>query len=218
MWTRRIKVLSNKNKVKMKTVKANNYNQAEKEINDLDKSLMSKVKSMIKSCDLMFFHLLAVKITDQPGQTKNKVTLDTIIVNQDKFEKLKKNSSFLGFSKLIVLHDPSLIDKTIVPTLHVHDKESIKAEARKELQKEYDDKFKARVKELEAEKLNESTTGANGGGLKEELSNDYVEAMSGKKDDLVAFMVKYEIDQSEIVNNEDRQKAITAYFESQNEE
>tara|TARA_R110000851_G_scaffold108617_1_gene230039 strand:- start:23178 stop:23774 length:597 start_codon:yes stop_codon:yes gene_type:complete len=198
----------------MKTVKANNFDQAKKELNDLDNSLIGKLKDTIKAIERKFYHVITVRITDQPGQANNKVSVNTIIVNDDKFIKLKRNSAFLGFSKLILLHDPTQDKEEEETVLHVHDKEAIREEARKELQKEYDDKLNEKIAEMESKKTQEAS---NKGGDASELENDYVEAMSGKKDDLVAFMVKYEIDQSDIVNNEDRQKAITAYFEGQNE-
>ena len=46
----------------------------------------------------------------------------------------------------------------------------------------------------------------------EELENDYTTAMSGNKDEFVAFLDKYKIPQDEITNNEGRKNAITAYY------
>lgn len=90
----------------MKRVKTNRYEQAVKEMKNLDESLVEKIKEEIKETDKDHFHVIMVKVLDRPGQVKNATTVTTQQFNEIAFQKIQKKFQFLGFTNLILLHDP----------------------------------------------------------------------------------------------------------------
>ena len=132
----------------MKKLKANNYPQASKEIKSMDESLVGKLQEEINHDDRKHYHAVMVKIEDRPGQAKNKVSFFVQQYNERAFEKAKKNVAFLGFTKIIVLHDPTQLEdeeEEVKQPLHVVQK--TEAEIRKELQAEFDEKLKTKMEE-----------------------------------------------------------------------
>lgn len=211
----------------MKTIKSNNYSQAIKEVGELDKAQLKRVNEEIKHAERVYYHLLGVKVETMPGEAKNKVIVNPMILNPDKFEKLKKNNKFLGFSKIIVVHDPSQLSEEELnqtPTMHVHDKEKLEREIEARLKEKHEKEKEELRKELEEKYMNGNSSdnagggdGSDGGGEPTELETDYQTAMSGNKDELVAFLEKYQIPQDELSNNDLRKKAITDYFNAEME-
>ena len=197
----------------MKTIKPNNLDQAIKEIEAIDKELVGKVKEEIKHSDRRHNHVIAIKVLDRPGEVKNKVVVSTLILNDDKLEKIRKSFKFLGYSRLIVLHDAKLVKEDVAPTLHVQESESIALKVKRELEAKHQAEIDELRKKYESEAIEDKTQKKES---KEptELDIDYQEAMSGNKDELVSFMEKYDIDQTDITNNEGRKDAIKAFYES----
>lgn len=92
----------------MKNLKSNRYEKAVNEIKNLDESLVEKIKSEIKESDKGYFHVAMVKIHERAGSVKNDVSVTTQPFGLIQFEKLQKNYQFLGYNKLILVHDPRL--------------------------------------------------------------------------------------------------------------
>lgn len=107
----------------MKTLKASNLNQAVKELNKIDKSLIEKVDENVKDANKAHYHVILVKVKDRPGQAKNKVTVIVQTYNKAGFEKIKKNFVFQGFSSVVLLHDPSTLSaEELAPTKKLAEK------------------------------------------------------------------------------------------------
>lgn len=208
---------------------ANNYAIALKEVTALDQNQSEKVKETIKFSDRKHIHLLGVQVIDRPGETKNKVIINPMIVNDDKFEKLKKNAKFLGYSKLIVLHDGNLHEDEVIEDDSEDEETPEQIIARLTAENEA---LKAGGNKSEETKPEKETidpdAGSQGSQVEtetsdrekaiEKLESDYLTAMSGNKDELVKFMVDYELPQEGITNNEGRKTAINAFYESKMEE
>lgn len=99
----------------MGNIKTNRYSQAVSEIEKLHKDLLLKVSEEIDEKEKKLFHVLLVKIIDRPGEVTNVVTGKVQKYNRHGFDKIKKNYKFLGFNKLILLHDPALNPKEEAP-------------------------------------------------------------------------------------------------------
>lgn len=92
----------------MSTLKANNQAQATKELQAIDKTLVENVNFNIKKTDEGNYHVALVRITERPGQVKNKVSITTHQYNKRAFPKAKKQVVFMGYAHAIILHDPTI--------------------------------------------------------------------------------------------------------------
>lgn len=132
----------------MKKIQANNFDQAVKEVKALDETQVSRVVEHIKENESKHFHVLMVQIIDRPGQPKNQVKITSQIFNKVAFEKLQKNFKFLGYNKLIVVHNPS---NKIGEAIEVESKgsqmtqEEINAEIEKRAQEKADEIIKEKL-------------------------------------------------------------------------
>lgn len=90
----------------MKTLKANNLDQAKKEIKEVKESYLDDLQSEIKESEKGYFHVLLIRLIPLPNELKNKIEVVPQIYDPQHFEKLKESYKFLGYHKLIVLHDP----------------------------------------------------------------------------------------------------------------
>ncbi|QHB40973.1 hypothetical protein HWC99_gp42 [Flavobacterium phage vB_FspS_tant8-1] len=91
----------------MKKVQANNFDQAIKELKALDETQVSKVVEQINENESKHFHVLLIQIIDRPGQPKNQIKVVPQIFNKVAFEKIEKNFGYLGYNKIIVVHNPT---------------------------------------------------------------------------------------------------------------
>lgn len=91
----------------MSKIKTNNFDQAKKEMEAMDATLVSKIPSEIDAKDSKHYHVAMVKIMDRPGEVKNDVSINVQAFHQRGFEKIKESFRFLGYSKITVVHDPS---------------------------------------------------------------------------------------------------------------
>lgn len=91
----------------MKKVQANNFDQAIKEMKALDENQVSKVVEQVSEKESKHFHVLLIQIIDRPGQPKNQVKVIPQIFNKVAFEKIEKNFGYLGYNKIIVVHNPT---------------------------------------------------------------------------------------------------------------
>lgn len=218
----------------MKQLKANNYQKALKEFKKLDDNLANELSENINDCDRKMYHIALIKIEDQPGQAKNKVTSNVSKLHKHSFERLQKNSKFLGIAKMIVVHDPSLLKEDDKPAVPAHLKESVANRVKRELKA----KHEAEIAEETAKAIAEATKpeevenneGDQGGQedtrTPEQIEEDRINAETemkevyetimetGKKADFLAFGVDYKIEGVEDAKDNDaRQLIIKTWFE-----
>ena len=203
----------------MKQLKANNYNQALKEVTALDPSLVEALKEgEINECDRKLYHIMTVTIESRAGQIKNDVNTNIVKLHKHGFERLAKNYVFQGISKLVVLHDPSQLDEVEKPFVPLHQKESIEAKVKRELKAKHDAEIAEAVqnaiedankpKTEEKASTTEETEEAEDGNPDEmvEIYNEVME--NGKKADFLAFGLEYGIDGIEDAKDNDARKAL----------
>lgn len=222
-----------------KTFKSNRYAKATKELEAIAKGLSEKVSEDIKDTDKFHYHVALVKVTDRPGQVNNKVNVSVHCYSKQGWEKIQKNYAFHGFSKIVLVHDPSQVEEEqpiIVPqhvttsaTASVNEKADQKkqaeidkavAEAKKkwiEEQKAIADSEKENLDKAKNLEVNEDKV-LTPEEEKELLSEDYANAMAGNKPELEAFLNKYGINHADLTNNEGRKSRITKWFEEQMKE
>lgn len=99
----------------MTKIKANRHQQSVLEIEKLDKELVGKINEEINHDDRNHFHVALVRITDRPGEAKNHVSIVVQKFNEPGFAKIEKNFKFLGWNKMIVVHDPRQNPKEETP-------------------------------------------------------------------------------------------------------
>lgn len=93
----------------MNKIKANNYQQAFKEI-EADKSSESTSKE-INENDRGHYVVALVKQQDNPVKKKYDVTIN--IQQYDDRGFMTKGLGFLGFDKMVILHNPEQVTATI---------------------------------------------------------------------------------------------------------
>lgn len=92
----------------MSKFKTNNYDQAFKEISSMDKKQAEKLNEVIEGeKESKMYHVALVKITTVEGAAQNDVNVQIQQYHPNGFEKIKKNFAFHGFTKIVVVHDPS---------------------------------------------------------------------------------------------------------------
>ena len=203
----------------MKTIKANNYSQAVKEMESLDKDQVAKVNKEINFCDRKHNHVVAVKVSDRPGEVKNEVSVNTIIVNDDKLKKLNKNFKFLGFTKLIILHDASQYEEDETPVLHVHDKQGIEAKIKAELEAKNKAEIDALRQKFEADVIEAKKVQPQAGKEPEiNVLEVYANELDKTVDELKAFATANEIDLTGLKAKEAIQLAIGTWMLDQTNE
>lgn len=99
----------------MTKIKANRHQQAVLEVEKLDKELVGKINEEINHDDRNHYHVALVRITDRPGEAKNNVSIVVQQFNEPGFKKIEKNFKFLGWNKMIVVHDPKQNPKEEAP-------------------------------------------------------------------------------------------------------
>ena len=134
-----------------KEIKPNNLKQALKEIGALDEALVDSVPDKIAKIEEFVFHVLQVKIVTKIGQVKNDVIVSKQTYNKRSFEKFKSSYIYLGFDRIIVLHDPNMVEDKPEVVLPEFSKKEIEAKIRKE----YDRKMEARIEKEIAQRMSE---------------------------------------------------------------
>lgn len=218
-----------------KTVNANRFEKAAKELNKIVGGLASKISKTIKESDIFHYHVALVKVSDRPGQIKNKVTVSVQVYAKQGWEKIQKNFQFHGFNKIVLVHDPEKVKAAppvqvpqhVVTAATAQAKNQSESAKQKEIndavakakkqwiedQKKEQDALAAAAKEVEVN--DEEVVELTDEQKKELLSEEYATAMSGNKPELQAFLDKYAIPSGDLTNNEGRKKRITAWFEDQ---
>jgi hypothetical protein len=205
----------------MKTVKANKFEKAIKELMAFSKDLEGVIGEDIPVANSNHYNAIMIKVIDNPGSPKNIVKADVMTFDKIRFERMLKKFPFHGFSKMIVLHDPSLNPKSDSPIVPGHVKSQTEAEIRKELEAEFDERLEAKIKEkmdamMElkakgAKKEDEDGEGSEGG---EKISSDDIEKLT--VDELKQYAKDNEIDLTGLKVKEDIKGAVMAWIEDQN--
>lgn len=212
----------------MKTSKANNYDQAVKELKELSKKQANSISKTVRHEDRKHYHAICVRITMIEGSAKNKVTTNVVQLHEHGFKRLAKHYLSQGINKVILLHDPTQLDEKEVKHLPTHKKESIEAKIRRELKEKHEAEIKKAVsegidkaKEEEAKELSEKaeatsdeTGDANGASkTKEELEDEYNFVISdGVKDDKISFADANGINLTGATNNGQRNDKIKVWW------
>lgn len=152
----------------MKTIIANRFQKALAEIEKLDKEQALKLNEEIKFENRNHYHVAMVKITDRPGEAKNEVSVTVQMFNDHGFKKIEKNFKFLGWTKLAILHDPTLNEKEETKELvKGSDKVLTEQEIEAEIERRAEEKANARIKKIqEKAKLDETKSNEkNEGGI-----------------------------------------------------
>lgn len=222
----------------METIKATKHDQALKELNAIDRDLAKSTNLEVSKVNRKYHHAILVRVQDRPGQVKNKVTASVQTYHKGGFDKIVKNPAFFGCSKVILLHDPALLEEDEEVQVPQHVKTAIESETKKELKADIDAEVEKRVqarmdayKKEQTEKSNKITQdlkdsqkqGQQPADVKEltdderkaELEDDFAKAMAGNKPELEVFLNKYKIGHGDLTNNEGRTKRIKAWFETE---
>jgi len=164
----------------MKKFNANRHQLAVTEMEQLDKSQVDKIKEEINFDDRNHYHVAMVKITDRPGEAKNDVSVVVQHFNEQGFEKIKKNFAFLGWNKLIVVHDPSQNPKEeTTPIAPVQTTETTSNAGTQMTTEEIEAEIERRANEkalkiVEDSKTNDDDQSNAGTGLDKDQDNDNV--------------------------------------------
>ena len=141
----------------MKTLKPSNLQQAKKELQATDKKSNLKI-DVIEVKDKDFYHVIMVSKVNNPAKQEYVTKTHIQMFNVLGYEKIKKSFAQQGYSKIILLHDPSKMEKketgNDVSQFH---KSQIEREIEIELQKEMEEK-KAKLMKERLEKLNDTET------------------------------------------------------------
>lgn len=201
----------------MKPLKANNYNQAVKELSNLDKRQAKKLKDVIDHKNRKYYHVIAVTIIPNPGEAKNTIKTNIHKLHPRSFEKFEKNHGLVNVNRIIILHDPTLLEEEEVKILPKHEKESIEAKIRREMKVQHDAELSEKIakgvaKALE-KKENESENEIDDNDV--QWLKDYNEAIEKDlKADLLGFADKYKIDMTGAKDNVERTAKIDAWKEA----
>jgi hypothetical protein len=207
----------------MKTFKASNYAQALKEIHSLDSEKAEIIKEEINFEDRNHYHVAMVRITDRPGEAKNEVSVNIQLFHEAGFRKLEKNFPFLGWNKLVVIHDPNQnpIEETIAPEagsvappVITKTQEEIEAEIEAKADAKANELFEARIAKIEADKAKAGSVAPTKGN---KLDTDQQLEFFGSAtvDQLKEYAKDNEIDLSGLKVKEDIKATILAWYEDQ---
>ena len=129
----------------MKLLKANNHEQAFKELSEIDKKAAKKLSSEIKESDKRMYHSIGVKIETVANSAKNKVVLQVIKHHKHGFERFSKDFQLHGFMKIIVLHNPENLEEKEEKHIPQHIKTATRSEIEKELREKFDAELEEKV-------------------------------------------------------------------------
>lgn len=204
----------------MKTLKANNYQQALMELKKLSKKELKKVTEDIKYEDRKHYHVVRVEIIDRSGEETNKVMLTISKHHPNGFEKFKKNYQQLGINRIVVLHDPTLLKEDEVKTVPTHQRESIVAKATRELKEQHKEEVDALVAEGIQKALAEKEESGSGDGnqpSKTEIFYQVYEEIMKKGatvDQIELFAKEYKIELVKDDNKAKKQELIKKWFDN----
>ena len=127
----------------MRTLTANNYQQAFSQLKAIDEQSAAKLEEVIYDSNKKHFNIILVRKMNDDVRQRYLTTFVVQAFNIRQWEKLQKNYSSMGYSNVIVLHNPY---KKVEPASEPAPKEP--KQAPKEAISEAFDVDTARVAEL----------------------------------------------------------------------
>lgn len=100
-----------------KLIKANNYEQAAKELETVSPGLSAKINEEIDEKNNGHFTVALVRSTDNPVSKKYDHAVTVQQLNKRAFEKMEANLAVTGFDKMIVVHNPDPSHKRNTKTI-----------------------------------------------------------------------------------------------------
>lgn len=91
----------------MSTIKANNYSQACKEVEAIEQGLSAKISSEVKEGNQNHFNVIMVQRINDSANERYITKLVPQAFSAEGYEKVKKQFQYLGYSKIVLLHDPT---------------------------------------------------------------------------------------------------------------
>lgn len=92
----------------MSTIKANNHSQACKELEAIEQGLSSKISSEVKEGNKNHFNVILVQRINDSVNERYITKLVPQAFSAEGYEKVKKQFQYLGYSKVVLLHDPNM--------------------------------------------------------------------------------------------------------------
>ena len=196
----------------MKTLKANNYEQAAKELANLDESLVKKISEEINASDKRHYHIITVRIIDRPGKVKNDTQVSIQKYHKHGFEKIVKRFKNTGADYCIVLHDPTKDGEDVEVYVPSHKLKQTEAQIRAEVQAEAEKEIQKRVDERIA-KFKEDN--------EQEDPTDLVSLKEIRKlnqEDLIKFATENKVEVGEETRVRELKKIIISWAKQVNQE
>lgn len=196
--------------MKKQMIKASNIENAITELEGIKKGLSGSIQKEIPYVNRKHIVVAMVKIIDKPGEVENDVKIDTVCYSSQRFEHVKKRFRFHGYTKIVILHDPSEMEEEIdVPVVPLHERRKTEAEIRAEVEAENEKEIKRRVeerlaKEKEVDEIKDIKT----------IDIALIEGMKSKE--LQEFAEEHKIDLSGLKNMEEYKVAITGWVSDLN--
>ena len=92
-------------------MKASNFTQACKELEAIESGLSNGLSPEIKEGNANHFNIIMVQRINDAVNERYITKLVPQAFSYDGYEKLKKQYQYLGYSKIILLHDPRPVEK-----------------------------------------------------------------------------------------------------------
>lgn len=205
----------------MNKIKANNYQQAFKEIEAIDKEVAKALPQEINENDRGHYVVALVKQQDNPVKKKYDVTINIQQYDERGFDKAKKGLAFLGFDKIVILHNPEEVTAQAnapqtpapaTPATPTETVEQIEARIKAELEKKYAGYVPAPATPAHALASKDTTaTGTENAGT--ETSPKTVDLKEYTVAQLETFAKENEIDIKGLTKKDDIFNALTAWQE-----
>lgn len=94
-------------------MKANNYQQACKELDAIEAGLSSQISEEVKEGNKGHFNVVMVQRINDSTNERYLTKLIPQAFSESGYDKVKKQFPFLGYSKIVLLHDPTLKVKEV---------------------------------------------------------------------------------------------------------
>jgi hypothetical protein len=202
----------------MNKIKANNYQQAFKEIEAIDKEVAKALPQEINENDRGHYVVALVKQQDNPVKKKYDVTINIQQYDDRGFAKAEKGLAFLGFDKMVILHNPEQVTATVqtpapaTPATPTETAEQIEARLKKEFEEKYAGYVPAPVTPAPAP-ASEDTTATGTANTGTETTPKTVDLKEYTVAQLEAFAKDNEIDIKGLTKKDDIFNALTAWQE-----
>lgn len=151
----------------MKTSKANNLQQALKELEAIDglkKETIEKFNGEVREADRKKYHVILVKKIHDAAKQRYLVSIVRQQYGKRSWEKVKNSVVQLGFHKAILLHDPSQLKEEDAPTLTTKEQLEIDADVKKQLEEKHAKEVAELKAQLAEAKKNEKANEKNANG------------------------------------------------------